>query len=108
MKKNLEPQQHSTSIQQQSKLYVTMIHPHHPCYDQRLLVIGRRAGIDPLIYVRLPDGTKSTVRPEWVVDSTDCDQPERPPSHLLELEGLRAVARLIEQMRKEGRFPKRI
>lgn len=107
MKNDLEPRQHSTPIQQQSKRYVTMTHPHHPCYGQRLLVIGHRTGVDPLVYVRLPNGTKSTVRPEWVSDSTAPDQPVRLPLHLLELEGLRAAGRLIDRLREEGRFPKK-
>lgn len=85
-----------------------MIHPHHPYYGQRLEVLGHRTGADPLIYVRLPDGTKSSVEPEWVSDSMDSDRPTLPVAHLLRFDGLYAVARLIEQMRRGGHSPKSI
>lgn len=85
-----------------------MIHPHHPFYGQRLPVIGYRTGLDPLIYVRLPDGNKATVMPEWVISGTDEGQQSQPPSHLLALEGLRTAARIIEKMRKEGRYPEHL
>ena len=106
MKHNLENQPYITPNERQSKLYLTVTHPHHRYYGHKLEVLGRRAGPDPLIYVRLPDGAKSSLRPEWVSDATDSDQPATSANYLLAFDGLCAAARLIEQMRREGRVIK--
>jgi hypothetical protein len=88
---------------------VTITHPHHPLRGQQLPVICVRHGESPDVIVRLPDGSHAAV----VLSATDyaADSPAvRSPgtaSHLLDLQGLRQVAQLIDEFRRQGRLPHR-
>jgi len=88
--------------------FVTIIHPHHPLRGQRCEVIRVRRGADPDVILRLPDGSRAAIALSWT-DYGNVAPPEQSDSELplLDLTGLRQAAQLIEQMRQEGRLPKR-
>ena len=88
---------------------MTITHPHHPLYGQRCEVIYIRRGIDPDLILRLPDGTHAAIAMSW----TDAGE-EQPFSAaqsdsaapLLDLQGLRQIIDLVDQLRQQRRFPK--
>ena len=78
--------------------FVTITHPHHPLCGQKVALIRIRRGSSPDVIVRLPDGTHAAL----ATGLTDYGQaPEEFPgsSSLLDLEGLRELARLIARLR---------
>jgi hypothetical protein len=86
---------------------VTITHPHHPLHGQQLSVVCVRHGERPDVIVRLPDGSHAGV----ALSATDYgvgSSTHLPPacaSHLLDLQGLRQMAQLIDALRQQGRFP---
>jgi Family of unknown function (DUF5372) len=89
--------------------YVTITHPHHPLHGQRCEVIFIRRGVDPDLILRLADGTHAAIAMSW----TDSGKGEAlaaaqsgPALPLLDLQGLRQILHLWDQLRQEGRFPK--
>jgi hypothetical protein len=88
---------------------VTITHPHHPLCGQRCEVVFIRRGVDPDLVLRLADGTHAAIAMSW----TDAGQPQEVPAPqsetalpLLDLQGLRHIIALLEQLRHEDRFPK--
>ena len=78
---------------------MTITHPHHPLRGQRVEIVRLRRGVDPDLIVRFPDGRHTAI----ALSSTDyLSSPEDPPppaaEHLLDLEGLRAVIRLLDRI----------
>jgi hypothetical protein len=88
---------------------VTITHPHHPLRGQRCEVVFIRRGVDPDLILRLADGTHAAIAMSW----TDSGQDETlaavqsgPALPLLDLQGLRQILHLWDQLRQEDRFPK--
>jgi hypothetical protein len=86
--------------------FVTITHPHHPLRGQRVEIVRLRRGNDPDLIVVLPDGRHAAI----ALSSTDyAPPPEDPPTvaaeHLLDLDGLRRVIRLLDGMIQTGRAP---
>jgi len=88
--------------------YVTITHPHHPLHGQRCAVVRIRRGVDPDLILRLPDGSHAAI----AMSSTDYDEtpghpvaPSSPELPLLDLQGLRQIVDLVEQLRQDGRGP---
>jgi hypothetical protein len=88
--------------------YVTITHPHHPLWGQRCEVVYIRRGVDPDLILRLADGTHAAIAMSW----TDSGHPQEFPATpsetdlpLLDLQGLRQLVRLFDQLRREDRFP---
>jgi hypothetical protein len=89
--------------------YVTIIHPHHPLNGQRCEVVRIRRGVDPDLVIRLADGSHAAI----AMSSTDYGEapgqpvaPSGPDLPLLDLQGLRQIVRLVDQLRQDGRLPK--
>lgn len=85
---------------------MTITHPYHPLCGQRVPIVRLRQGADPDLIVRLPDGTHAAVS----MSSTDyagraADRPRGSATRLLELHGLRQLARLLAVLRQEVRNP---
>jgi len=87
---------------------VTITHPHHPLRGQRCEVVFIRRGVDPDLILRLADGTHAAIAMSW----TDSGQGEAltaaqsgPDLPLLDLQGLRQILHLWDQLRQEDRFP---
>jgi len=87
---------------------VTITHPHHPLHGQRCAVVRIRRGVDPDLILRLPDGSHAAI----AMSSTDYNEapghpvaPSSPELPLLDLQGLRQIVDLVEQLRQDGRGP---
>jgi hypothetical protein len=88
--------------------FVTITHPYHPLRGQRCEVVRVRRGTQPDVILRLPDGSRAAIALSWT-DYGNAAPHEQPESELplLDLNGLRQAAQLIEHMRQEGRLRKR-
>jgi len=85
---------------------VTITHPHHPLYGQQVEVIRIRRGTDPDLIVRLPSGIHAAIAMSWTNYATSSDsEPPPVPTHLLDIDGLRQIVQLLDQIRQEGRSP---
>jgi hypothetical protein len=89
--------------------YVTITHPHHPLHGQQCEVIRIRRGVDPDLIIRLADGSHAAI----AMSSTDYGEtpehahtPSSPDLPLLDLQGLRQIVFLVDQLRQDGRLPK--
>ncbi|MFQ5592249.1 MAG: DUF5372 family protein, partial [Phycisphaerae bacterium] len=101
--------QYTTSQSQPSLEYVTITHPHHPLHGQRCEVVRIRRGVDPDLVIRLADGSHAAI----AMSSTDygetpehANAPSGSDLPLLDLQGLRQIALLVDQLRQDGRLPK--
>ena len=104
----LESPQYTTSISQPSLESVTITHPHHPLHGQRCEIVRIRRGVDPDFILRLADGSHAAIAMSW----TDYGEPQglpaapsRPDLPQLDLQGLRQIVHLLDQLRQEDRFP---
>jgi hypothetical protein len=105
----LEYPQYTTSLSQLSLEWVTITHPHHPLCGQRCEVVCIRRGVDPDLILRLADGTHAAIAMSW----TDAGEGQalsaaqsNPDLPQLDLQGLRQILQLLDQLRQEDRFPK--
>jgi len=87
---------------------VTITHPHHPLCGQRCEVVHIRRGGDPDLILRLSDGTHAAIAMSW----TNAGQTQELPTAQsktelprLDLQGLRQIVHLLDQLRQEDRFP---
>jgi hypothetical protein len=88
---------------------VTITHPHHPLRGQHLPIVCIRHGASPDVIVRLPDGSHAAVAcsgTDYAADGLASLSPSATP-HLLDLRGLRQVAQLIDERRRQGHLPQR-
>ena len=89
---------------------MTITHPHHPLRGQQLPVVCVRHGESPDVIVRLPDGSHAAVAlsaTDYAADPLAALSPVA-ASHLLDLKGLRQLAQLIDERRRQGRFPNQL
>ena len=87
---------------------MTITHPHHPLCGQQCQVVYVRQGVDPDLILRLADGTHAAIAMSW----TDSGRPHElsateSEANLpqLDLQGLRQIIDLFDQLRQEGRLP---
>jgi hypothetical protein len=95
---------HTTPSSQSPSGFVTITHPHHPLRGQRVEIVRLRRGNDPDLIVVLPDGRHAAI----ALSSTDYAPPlESPPiigaEHLLDLDGLRQVIKLLDRLARPER-----
>jgi Family of unknown function (DUF5372) len=82
---------------------VTVTHPHHPLYRQRVQIVRVRRGQDPDLIVRLPDGYHGAIAASLTdYAGTAPVAPDVVEPSLLLLEGLWQIAQLIEQQRRRS------
>ena len=87
---------------------MTIIHPHHPLCGQRCEVVFVRRGVDPDLILRLADGTHAAIAMSWTDagEGQALSAPQRGSDlPLLDLEGLRQILPLLDQLRQDDRFP---
>ena len=88
---------HTTELSQSVSEWVTITHPHHPLYRQRVEVLTLRRGNDPDLIVRLPDQSHAAVAMSWTDYAGVTEPPpSQQPLSLLSLSALRKVAQLID------------
>ena len=92
--------QHTTPFTQPSVEWVTVTHPHHPLYGQRVQLIRVRRGPDPDLIMRMPDGYHGAIAASLTdyAGRADPDLCVAEPS-LLSIEGLWQIAQWITQQR---------
>lgn len=97
--------QHTTLTAQAPSGFVTITHPHHPLRDQRVQIvrIRRRAGAEPDLVVRRPDGAHAAIAMSWTdyaaLPALATDAQLLP---LLDLDGLWRAVDLVAHLRHNG------
>jgi hypothetical protein len=88
---------------------VTITHPHHPLRGQLLPIVRVRHGESPDVIVRLPDGSHAAVALSATDYAADPSVARTPTvaGQLLDLQGLRQMAQLLDELRRQGRLPQR-
>jgi len=85
---------------------VTVTHPHHPLYSQRLQLIRVRRGPDPDLIIRMPDGYHGAIAASLTdyagASPADPDSAEPP---LLAVEGLWQIAQWVSQQQRLDTLP---
>ena len=82
---------------------MTVTHPHHPLYGRQVIVVRIIRGPDPDLIVRLRDGYHAAIAMSWTDYAGRNDAiPLAAAPGLLDLEGLRQVARLIADLRQRA------
>ena len=80
---------------------MTITHPCHPLRGQHVEIVRVRRGTDPDLIIRLADGRHIAIAASW----TDCHGPvdieTLPPVGLLDINGLRQMVHLIENIRPD-------
>jgi len=89
--------------------FVTITHPHHPLRGQLLPIVCVRHGESPDVIVRLPDGSHAAVALSATDYAADVSVGRTPTTadQLLDLQGLRQMAQLLDELRRQGRLPHR-
>jgi len=83
-------------------LVVTVTHPHHPLYKQRVEVIRVRRGADPDLVIRLPDGLHAAIAASCTDYAADAPLALlTDPLPLLDLDGLCQIRLFIDQLRQQ-------
>ena len=82
---------------------MTVTHPCHPLRGQRVEIIRVRRGTDPDLIIRLADGQHSAIAASWTDYHGPADAETPPTVGLLDIDGLRQMARLIECIRQDRR-----
>ena len=90
--------QYTTPFNKPSEEWVTITHPHHPLYGQRVQLIRIRRGPDPDLIIRMPDGYHGAIAASLTdyAGPADPDQSTSDPP-LLSIEGLWQIAQWVMQ-----------
>ncbi len=81
---------------------VTVTHPYHPLYKQRVEVIRVRRGADPDLVIRLPDGLHAAIAASCTDYAADAPLASlTDPLPLLDLDGLCQIVLFIDQLRQQ-------
>jgi hypothetical protein len=92
---------HTTSFDKPPLEWVTVTHPHHPLYGQRVQLVRVRRGPDPDLIVRRPDGYHGAIAAsltDYIGASEAASSVTEPP--LLAIEGLWRIAQFVEQQQR--------
>jgi hypothetical protein len=80
---------------------VTITHPFHPLYGQRVQLIRVRRGPDPDLIIRMPDGYHAAIAASLTDYAGACEASSSATvPTLLSIEGLWQIAQFIEQQRQ--------
>lgn len=87
---------------------MTVTHPHHPLYGQRVQIIRVRRGPDPDLIIRMPDGYHGAIAASLTdyAGTSEVDPGAAKPS-LLSIEGLWKIAQWISQQGQEEPLARR-
>jgi len=99
MKRRYLSRKHNTSEVGTEPTHITITHPHHPLNGQTLELIGVLRGPNSRLVVRMPDGSPVHVVRDWTDYGRVSGDVELPAaSHLLPVEGLRELIKIIAQV----------
>jgi len=82
---------------------VTITHSLHPLRGQRVEIVRVRRGADPDLIIRLADGQHIAIATSWTDYHGPADAETPLPIGLLDIAGLRQMARFIERIRSDQR-----
>ena len=98
MKRQYLSRKHNTSEVGTEPTHITITHPHHPLNGQTLELIGVLRGPNSRLVVKMPDGSPVHVVRDWTDYGRVSGDVELPAaSHLLPVEGLRELIKIIAQ-----------
>lgn len=96
---------HNTPDRKSLPTTVTVTHPHHPLFEQRLELVKLRKGAQPKVVIRLPEG-KTAYLPIEYTDYASTVTPDvnrnddTGGENLLDLEGLLRAVNLVNELKK--------
>lgn len=89
----------STPISEEVLQSVTVTHPNHPLFGQKVKIVTIRGGMYDDIVVELPDGTNGALPQSWTDYPKKNDKnPPIEASYLLDIDGLQEAANLIKRV----------
>jgi hypothetical protein len=99
MKRQYLSREHNTSEVGTEPTHITITHPHHPLNGQTLELVGVLRGPNSRLVVKMPDGSHVRVVRDWTDYARVSGDSELPAaSHLLPVEGLRELIKIIAQV----------
>ena len=99
MKRQYLSRKHNTSEVGTEPTHITITHPHHPLNGQTLELIGVLRGPNSRLVVIMPDGSRAQVVRDWTDYAQLSEGVELPAAtHLLPVEGMRELIKIIDQM----------
>ena len=100
------PNRRQTTSSMGTPSYVTITHPYHPLRGQKLELINVQRRVTPELMVRHPDGRSIRIPRDWTdYNAPQAGQTKAPPAHLLDIKGLREIARFISNINSENLEP---
>lgn len=91
-----------------SPSFVTVTHPYHPLRGQTLEVVRVPQKVNSRLLVRHPDGSTFPIPRDWTdFEASRVEQTEAPSAHLLDIKGLRAIAKIIGNTGTESSVPEK-
>src|SRR2546428_758116 len=81
---------------------------YYPLQGQRCEIVRIRRAVDPDLILRLADGSHAAMAMSWTAYGEPQGlpaAPSRPDLPQLDLQGLRQIVHLLDQLRQEDRFP---
>lgn len=99
MKRRYLSSEHNTSEVGTEPTHITITHPHHPLNGQTLELVAVLRGPNSRLIVKMPDGSRAQVVRDWTDYAQLSGDVELPAaSHLLPVEGLRELIKIIAQV----------
>lgn len=85
--------------------FIIITDRNHPYYGQRFMVMGTQRGKKPNVLIQLPSGKRIRIPQKWTdYVQTAVDNSSSNNSHLLDLNGLCKIVKMINRLKKEGHF----
>jgi len=100
MKRQYLSSEHTTSAMGAEPTLITITHPHHPLSGQKLELIAALRGPNSRLVVKKPDGSRTLLPRDWT-DYARSDSESIRVTHLLPVEGLRELIKIIHETKKE-------
>jgi hypothetical protein len=86
--------------------FVTITHPYHPLHGHKLelMMVPRKA--NSKLVVRHPEGKSLRIPRDWTdYNAPQAEQTETAPPHLLDIKGLREIAKFMNNLDSENLRP---
>jgi hypothetical protein len=99
--KYLQGPQTTSSVE--TPLFVTVTHPYHPLRGQKLELVQIPRRVNSELLVRHPEGRSFRIPRDWTdYNAPQAEQTEASPTHLLDIKGLRELAKIISNIDSEN------
>lgn len=99
--KHLSPPK--TTPTEQPRSFITVTHVYHPLRGQKLELVHVMRGANSMLVVRHPEGMCIHVPRDWTdFETPQVERTEATDAHLLDINGLCAVAKIISNINTES------